>query len=106
MIYKQCIDACFEAVKANERCAYEALSESKKQCSDREACIICSDICDVTARLCSRGEAHHDMFEFCTKTCDETAERCDAVGHEYAQASAQAARKAAEACRQCATDCR
>ncbi len=106
MIYKECIDACFDAVKAAERCAYEVLSDSKDQNQDREACIICSDICDVTGRLCSRGEAHEDLFDFCAKTCEEAAGCCDEIDHEFARQAAHAARQAAEKCRTCATDCR
>ncbi|MBI2707890.1 MAG: four-helix bundle copper-binding protein [Proteobacteria bacterium] len=104
MIYKECIDACFDTVKAAERCAFER-KDSKECSSEMSCCIACAEICTLVGRLTARGCCTKDFYEFCAKVCDDCTNKCGKMEGEYAKACAAAAKRCAEACRKCQKDC-
>lgn len=117
MIYKDCIDACFDTIKAAERCAFEGKhskrcsSCSSEGCSSEgcsseiSCCIACSEICAVVGRLTARGCCTKEFYEFCAKICDNCAEECGKMDDDYSKACSAAAKKCAECCRKCQKDC-
>jgi hypothetical protein len=106
MIYANCIDACFDCVKAAERCAFEGTKDGKKKCPADMCCsVMCAEICALVGRLTARGHCTKDLYELCAKTCDKCVNECGKVDHEYACDCAAAAKKCAEACRKCMEDC-
>ncbi|MBS0272124.1 MAG: four-helix bundle copper-binding protein [Proteobacteria bacterium] len=105
MIYKNCIDACFECVKACERCACEGYKTSKECTSAHDLATTCADICALVGRLTAKGLCCSDLYELCANYCEDCARKCEKIDHEYAKACAAAAKKCAEACRQCQADC-
>jgi len=105
MIYKNCIDACFDCVKACDRCACEGCKTSK-ECAPVHACTAsCAEVCNLVGRQTARGLCCSDLYELCAKYCDECAKQCEKSDHEHAKSCAAAAKKCAEACRKCQTDC-
>ena len=122
MIYKNCIDACFDAVKAAERCAFDCCHKESKECStdkhcsthehkhccaSKHCCVMCADICALVGRMTARGCCSKDLYELCAKMCDDCANHCGKVDHAHTKACALAAKKCAEACRAaCKEDCR
>lgn len=122
MIYKQCIDACFDSIKACDRYAAECYKESKesKECAvdSTEACdtskkctpghchaIIAAEVCALVGRLTAKGICHKELYELCAKICDECAAKCERTDNQHANACAVACKKCAESCRSCQADC-
>ncbi len=121
MIYKNCIDACFDVVKAAERCGFECCHKESKEskecstekhcstdkhcCASKHCCTLCADVCTLVGRMTARGFCSKDLYELCAKICDDCANHCGKVDHEYTKACALAAKKCADACRVCHTDC-
>ena len=104
-MFKECLDSCFLAVMACERCAFELCAKSTEHASCMAACINCADIATMTGRICARGLAEKDIFELCAKYCDKCAAECDKISHQFAVECAEACRKCAEKCRSCQTAC-
>ena len=105
IIYKNCIDACFDCVKACDRCANEGCKISKECTYGHDCASVCAEVCNLVGRLTARGHCCSDLYELCAKYCDECAKKCEKIEHEYAKACAAAAKKCAEACRVCKADC-
>lgn len=106
MIYKNCIDACFECVKACDRCACEGCKTSKEECTSTHDCaVICAEVCALVGRLTAKGLCCDKLYELCAHYCDKCVAHCEKNDHEHVQACVAAAKKCAEACRQCKTDC-
>ncbi len=105
MIYKNCIDACFDTVKACDRCCCEGWKASKECASVHDWAASCAEVCALVGRLTAKGLCCPDLYEVCATYCDHCAQHCDKIDHAYAKACAVAARKCAEACRQCKVDC-
>ena len=103
-MYKECIDACFDAVKAAERCGYQC-ADTKECPNHKSCCAACAEICMLVGRLTARGICTKDFYELCTKICDDCANICGKMDHECAQTCAAAAKRCAEACRKCQEDC-
>lgn len=106
MIYKNCIDACFETVKAAERCAFDCCGKAGGCSSHKKCCIACSEICTVVGRLTARGCCTKDFYQLCIKVCEDCHNHCGKMDHELTCACAAAAKKCAECCHQCLEDCR
>jgi len=98
MIYKKCIDACFDCVKACERCAYEG---EKRM----DTCTDCAEICTLVGRLTARGHCSSKLYKLCAEICDDCAKECAKLSDEYARDCVTAAKACAEACRKCEADC-
>jgi hypothetical protein len=105
MIYKNCIDACFDCVKACDRCSDEGSKISKECTYSHDMTSVCAEVCNLVGRLTSRGLCCSELYELCAKYCDECARTCEKINHEYAKSCAISAKKCAEACRACKTDC-
>jgi len=111
MIYKQCIDSCFDCVKACDRFSVEGCEKSKECEPGHCHAIICADVCNLVGRLTSKGVCDKELYELCAKVCDEFAKKCESakcegVNAEYIKASVEAAKKCAETCRVCQEDCK
>lgn len=98
MIYKNCIDACFDCVKACERCAHEGKERM-------DICHTCAEICTLVGRVTARGHCSSKIYKLCAEICDECVKKCEKLDDEYAKDCVKAAKKCAEACRTCAADC-
>lgn len=105
MIYKNCIDACFECVKVCDRCTCEGCKTSKECITAHDWTAACAEVCALVGRLTAKGLCCGKLYELCAHYCDKCVEHCEKTNHEYAQACVIAAKKCAEACRQCKTDC-
>ncbi len=104
-MYKECIDASFDCVKAAERCAYDLCSKSDEHAKYLRTCVLCADVCDLIAKLCAGGMATKEAFEFCAKTCEDSAKKCESIDHEYAKKFVEEARKCADKCGACSASC-
>jgi len=104
MIYKNCIDACFDCVKAAERCACDCKESGCS--SDKQCCMACAEICTLVGRLTARGCCTKEFYEFCAKICEECAHKCGKKDDEYSKVCALNAKKCADACRTCQADCK
>ena len=105
MIYNNCIDACFNSVKALDHFAFEGFKPSKERVPGHEWAVACAEVCNLVGRQTARGLCCSDLYELCARQCDECVEKCDKINHEHAKRCAEAAKKCAEACRQCQADC-
>ncbi|HUX80595.1 MAG TPA: hypothetical protein VMW10_12750 [Alphaproteobacteria bacterium] len=105
MIYKDCIDASLDCVKACDRFAFEGFNPSEAHVHGHEWAVSCSEVCNVVGRQTARGLCSSDLYEVCANYCDETAKKCDKINHEHAKICASSARKCADACRECKKDC-
>lgn len=103
-MYKECIDACFECVKAAERCGSEC-KDSKECPSGKACCMSCAEICTLVGRLTARGCCGKDFYAVCAKICDDCTNKCGKMDNEHAKCCATAAKKCADACRKCQEDC-
>ncbi|MBX9786582.1 MAG: four-helix bundle copper-binding protein [Alphaproteobacteria bacterium] len=106
MIYKNCIDACFDCVKACDRCSCEGCDISKDCGPLRDCCVLSAEVCNLVGRLTARGICCAELYDICAKICDDCAKECSKVNNEYAKACAEACKKCAETCRACSTDCK
>ncbi len=104
MIFKNCIDACFDCVQAFDRCCGEGCKTSDECHSVREKLETCAEICNLVGRLTAKGFCFPEVYELCARYCEECAKDCEKVDHEYVKACAVAAKKCAEACRECHKD--
>jgi hypothetical protein len=104
MIYKNCIEACFDCVKACDRCACEGCKTSKECTSVHDYVTACADVCNLVGRLTAKGLCCSALYALCAEYCDDCAKHCERVNHEYAKACAIAAKKCAEVCRECHKD--
>lgn len=105
MIYKQCIDACFDATKACDRYGAEGLHD--KGCPPGHChAIIAGEVCTLVGRLTAKGVCHKELFELCAKICEECAEKCKNSDNEHAKDCTVACKKCAETCRVCQEDCK
>lgn len=105
MIYKNCIDACFDCVKACDRMAFEGC-KAGKECTSGHACAVaCADVCNLVGRETARNLCCSDLYELCAKYCDHCAKECEKIDHAFAKDCVAAAKKCAEACRKCQTEC-
>lgn len=97
MIYKNCIDACFDCVKACERCTHEG--------KERMACChTCAEMCTLVGRVTARGHCSSKLYKLCAEICDECAHKCGKLDDEKSKDCVKAAKKCADACRLCAED--
>lgn len=98
---EECMDNCFEAAQAAERCATECVEMGEPE---RARCIkLCQDVADLTtqhARLMAReSEYHQEVAAICADLCETCADECE----QYEGTTMQVC---AEACRRCADSCR
>lgn len=105
MMYKECIDNCFDLVKACQRCAFASCDSEEISCEAFNQCVVTSEIADATARLCASGLADKDLFEYCAKVAEKCAKNCSTSNHEHAKACAEAAQKVVKKCNECSKDC-
>jgi len=105
MIYKNCIDASLDCVKACDRFAHEGSKESKECASGQDCAVACADVCNLVGRETAKGLCHSELYEVCATYCEDTAKKCEKIDHKYAKDCAASAKKCAEACRECKTDC-
>jgi hypothetical protein len=105
MIYKECIDKCFDCVKACDRCSEEGGKTSKECRESHDMLTVCAEVCALVGRLTAKGICCGDIYDLCAKICDECAQKCNKIDHAYAKDCADAAKKCAEACRKCSMDC-
>lgn len=106
MIYKNCIDHCFDVVKACDRFCGEAC-ETGKECKHCHChALICADVCNMVGRLTAKGVCTKEMYELCAKVCEGCKGKCDDVDHKYAKECLEACKKCAESCKECAADCK
>ncbi len=105
MIYKECIDKCFDAVKACDRCSEEDCKISAECAKSHHMTVICSEICLVVGRLTAKGICYKELYEMCAKICDECSAKCCKLEHPHAKCCSEALKACAEACRKCSADC-
>jgi len=105
MIYKECIDKCFDAVKACDRCSEEGCQISAECAKSHNMTVICSEICLLVGRLTAKGICYKELYEMCTKICDECAAKCCKLEHPHAKCCSEVLKACAEACRKCSADC-
>lgn len=99
-----CMDDCFEAVQAAERCA-DACIETGGPGMAR--CIqLCRDVADVAslnARAIARdSEYHAELAATCADACETCADECRTFDDEHCQMAADVLRRCAESCRRMA----
>jgi hypothetical protein len=104
MIYKQCIDACFDCVKACDRLSVEGCEKTKECLPGHCHSIRCAEVCNLVGRLTAKGICPKDMYELCAKVSDECAKKCEGIDNEYGKACLESCKKCAEACRTCHED--
>ena len=105
MIYKNCIDASLDCVKACDRFAYEGCKTSAECMPGQDAAVACADVCNLVGRETAKGLGCAELFEVCANYCDETAKKCEKIDHKYAKDCATSAKKCDETCRECKKDC-
>lgn len=106
MIYKQCIDNCFDAVKACDRLSVEGC-ETAKDCKPAHChAVICAEVCALVGRLTAKGICHKELYELCAKICDECNTKCESIDNKYTKDCKDACKKCAESCRACSEDCK
>lgn len=106
MIYKQCIDACFDCVKACDRSSCEGCKTAKECLPSHCHTIICAEICNMVGRLTAKGVCHKELYELCAKICDECATKCEGAENNFVKDCAAACKKCAASCRVCQEDCK
>src|ERR1700722_1023896 len=106
MIYKQCIDACFESVKASDRCSGEACKTDKECATSHCHTSSAAEVCNLVGRLTAKGVCSKELYELCAKICEECAEKCQGTESKLTKDCAAACKKCAEACRACYEDCK
>lgn len=95
-----CIEACEEAIHANQACAAADIREgSESQCALIN--LDCADICIATMNAVARGsERHGDFCKLCAHICRQCAIACAAHAKKHAHCAACQA-----ACEKCAAEC-
>lgn len=113
MIYKQCIDACFDAVKACDRYCFEHCKgaahedEKSKECCERHCkALVCAEVCNLVGRLTAKGLCHKELYELCAKVCEDCADACKGCDNEYVKDCAAICKKCADSCHTCKEDCK
>ncbi|PSG97844.1 four-helix bundle copper-binding protein [Thermoplasmatales archaeon SW_10_69_26] len=101
---ESCLDNCFEASQAAEKCANHCIEMGE---ADRSRCIeLCQDVADLTslhARMMARdSEYHNEMAAVCADLCETCADECEQFDGPIPQTCAQACRTCAASCRQMA----
>ena len=103
----RCIDACHECAQTCTSCADDCLAE--ESVSELVRCIRlnmdCADICETTARLCSRQTELdwtilRGQLEVCVDACRICGEECEqhASMHEHCRICAETCRECEHAC--------
>jgi hypothetical protein len=106
MIYKECIDRCFETVKACDRLSVKEC-EADKDCKPAHChAVICAEVCALVARLTAKGICHKELYDLCANICDECHAKCNGIDNKCAKDCEEACKKSAESCRACAADCK
>lgn len=106
MIYKQCIDRCFDSVKACDRLSGEACKTASECKSGHCHAMVCAEVCNLVGRLTAKGACHKELYDLCAKICEKCDEKCETIDHQFAKDCKEACKKTAEACRVCAEDCK
>ena len=111
MMYKECIDACFDMAKEGQRCCYNKCCCESKEPKEKHHCMlcssmVCSEVCIMTARLCAAGMADKDMFEYCAKVAEKCAKHCGESESEHAKDCKMACMKVVEKCKACSKECK
>jgi hypothetical protein len=96
-----CMDDCFEAAQAAERCADACIATGGPA---MERCIqLCRDVADLAtlhARMMARGSEHRaEMAAITAEACQTCAGECGDFEVEHCQVAADALRRCAESCR-------
>lgn len=98
----QCIEECFQCVRACATCSDECLSyDPAKMVECIRLCEECIDVCNPCAILMSRNSRFaHQICGICADVCETCAAECDKYKDK------ETMRKCAEVCRACAKSCR
>ncbi len=98
---EECIDNCFEASQAAEKCATHCIEMGE---TDRTRCIeLCRDVAEMTslhARMMARdSEYHSQLASVCADLCDTCADECERFDGAIPETCAEACRRCADSCR-------